>query len=56
MTLAELASLLPDISRSDRWRLVAEFLEEYRWEPADSRFQLLVAEPPGTGTRDGMSC
>jgi hypothetical protein len=49
MTLAELASLLPDISRSDRWRLVAEFLEEYRWEPADSRFQLLAAEPPGTG-------
>ncbi len=27
-------------------RYTAEFLEEYRWEPADT---LLVDEPPGTG-------
>ena len=49
MTLPELARLLSDASRSEWWRLVAEFLEEYRWEPMDSRHQLLDAEPPSTG-------
>ncbi len=49
MMLADLARLLPDASRSDRWRLVAEFLEEYRWEPIESRHELLAAEPLGTG-------
>ena len=48
MTLAELAGLLQAASRSDWWRLVAEFLEEYRWEPLDSRYQLLALEPPRT--------
>jgi len=48
MTLADLASLLPDASPSTRWRLVAEFLEEYRWEPTESRYRLLADEPPGT--------
>jgi hypothetical protein len=24
-----------------KWRLIAEFLEEYRWEPVDERFRLL---------------
>jgi hypothetical protein len=32
-----------------RWRLVAEFLEEYRHEPVPSRSDLLVAEPATTG-------
>ncbi len=49
MMLADLARLLPDASRSDRWRLVAEFLEEYRWEPIESRQELLAAEPLDTG-------
>lgn|SRR6266545_5767282 len=49
MMLADLARLLPDASRSDRWRLVAEFLEEYRWEPIESRHELLAAEPLDTG-------
>ncbi|HEU4399321.1 MAG TPA: hypothetical protein VFU54_15975, partial [Actinomycetota bacterium] len=49
MTLADLARLLPTASRPDRWRLVAEFLEEYRWEPTESRNELLVPEPPSTG-------
>jgi len=31
------------------WRLIAEFLEEYRWEPAETRLALLTEEPPGTG-------
>ncbi|MEV6524490.1 hypothetical protein AB0M43_21260 [Longispora sp. NPDC051575] len=34
---------------STRWRLVAEFLKEYRWEPQASRHQLLTEEPSGTG-------
>jgi len=49
MALADLARLVPTASHSDRWRLVAEFLEEYRWEPIESRYQLLAAEPPSTG-------
>jgi hypothetical protein len=28
---------------------VAEFLEEYRWEPPAVRLALLEREPPGTG-------
>jgi hypothetical protein len=34
---------------SRRWRLVAEFLEDYRWEPLEVRQALLDEEPPGTG-------
>jgi hypothetical protein len=48
MTLAVLARLLvtPD---SPRWRLIAEFLEEYRWEPEASRSNLLEDEPDPVG-------
>ena len=49
MTLVDLARLLQAASPSDCWRLVAEFLEEYRWEPVDRRHQLLSIEPPRTG-------
>jgi len=49
MALADLARLVPTASHSDRCRLVAEFLEEFRWEPIESRSQLLAAEPPSTG-------
>jgi hypothetical protein len=49
MTLARLGSLLAGADESLRWRLVAEFLEEYRWEPLDARPALLAAEPAGTG-------
>jgi hypothetical protein len=49
LTLARLAPLLRDADDSLRWRLVAEFLEEYRWEPDDVRPGLLAQEPPGTG-------
>jgi hypothetical protein len=34
---------------SRRWRLLAEFLEEYRWESVDTRLALLEAEPQATG-------
>jgi len=50
MSLADLAGHL---ARADddahRWRLVAEFLEEYRHEVAAARALLLAAEPAGTG-------
>ena len=32
-----------------RWKYVWEFLEEYRWEPADRRAQLVRDEPASTG-------
>jgi hypothetical protein len=50
MTLGDLARHL---SRAEdemlKWRLIAEFLEEYRWEPAGERFHLLAVEPGSTG-------
>jgi hypothetical protein len=49
MTLGDLGGLLKDADRSLRWRHLAEFLEEYRWEPVESRHRLLASEPPGTG-------
>lgn len=50
MSLATLAGHLAS-SNSDqvRWKLVWEFLEEYRWEPAESGVSLVVAEPAATG-------
>jgi hypothetical protein len=48
MTLVRLAGLLPSGDESRRWRLVAEFLEEYRWESVDSRSALLRDEPAST--------
>ena len=50
MTMVELAGHLsrqPD--EKVRWKHLWEFLEEYRWEPADQQAQLLQAEPPTTG-------
>jgi hypothetical protein len=47
--LVGLGSLLAGADDSLRWRLVAEFLEEYSWEPVDTRFTLLEDEPIGTG-------
>jgi len=49
LTLVGLGDLLAGRGGSDRWRLVAEFLEEYRWEPPVARFALLAEEPGGTG-------
>ena len=50
MTMVDLACHLsrhPD--EKIRWKHVWEFLEEYRWEPADQQTRLLVGEPPTTG-------
>lgn len=50
MTLLDLAGHLSRTGDDrHRWRLVAEFLEEYRHESAAERVALLVAEPSGTG-------
>ena len=50
MTLADLAGRLartPDVKV--RWKLVWEFLEEYRWEPDDVQTSLLSDEPVPVG-------
>lgn len=49
LTVARLADLIAAVEDSVRWRLMAEFLEEYRWEPPETRIGLLADEPAGTG-------
>ena len=50
MSLAELADRLVQTADGKvRWKLVWEFLEEYRWEPADVQPSLLRAEPTPVG-------
>lgn len=48
-TLDELAGWLAGADDGTRWRLIAEFLEEYRHEPAGTRTGLLAQEPRPTG-------
>ena len=50
MSLAELADRLAWTADGKvRWKLVWEFLEEYRWEPADIQPSLLQDEPTPVG-------
>jgi hypothetical protein len=49
LTAERLGALLVGSEETRRWRLVAEFLEEYRWEPVETRFALLESEPAATG-------
>ena len=50
MTMAGLAGHLARTADDrTRWKLVWEFLEEYRWEPADVQPSLLQDEPPTAG-------
>ncbi len=50
MTLAGLAVRLARTADvTVRWKLVWEFLEEYRWAPADAQLPLLSDEPAPTG-------
>lgn len=44
-----MGALLVGAEETRRWRLIAEFLEEYRWEPAGTRSALLDSEPAATG-------
>lgn len=49
MTLANLGGRLARVEDArTRWKLVWEFLEEYRWEPDDVQTSLLKDEPPPT--------
>ena len=49
MTLADLDGRLARVDDAKtRWKLVWEFLEEYRWEPDDVQPSLLYDEPPTT--------
>jgi hypothetical protein len=50
MTLAEVASRLAGTADDKlRWKLVWEFLEEYRWEPSGVQPSLLAEEPSPIG-------
>ncbi|MFD6663275.1 hypothetical protein ACFWDK_13005 [Micromonospora chalcea] len=49
LTVARLGALLVEADDSRRWRLIAEFLEEFRWEPRETRVGLLDEEPAPTG-------
>ena len=50
MTLADLGRRLARLDDTrTRWKLVWEFLEEYRWEADDVQPSLLQDEPPATG-------
>ncbi|MEH1128120.1 hypothetical protein [Micromonospora sp. CPCC 206061] len=42
LTLAQLSALLVGTDESRRWRLVAEFLEEFRWERPRTRGEMLA--------------
>jgi hypothetical protein len=49
-SIAVLAGWLADHPDEEtRWRLIAEFLEEYRHEPSSARVSLLSMEPPCIG-------
>jgi len=50
MTLAALAQhLMTTADDRDRWKLVWEFLEEYRWESGEVQVGLVEAEPAPVG-------
>jgi hypothetical protein len=50
MTVADLANRLTrTIDVEVRWKLVWEFLEEYRWEPDEVQLSLLKDEPTPVG-------
>jgi hypothetical protein len=54
MTLADLAGrLIRTAEDKVRWKLVWEFLEEYRWEPSDVQPSLLQQEPSSAGDERG---
>jgi hypothetical protein len=49
MQIADLAGFMVGRSDQERWRLVAEFLEEYRHENPVKQLTLLTKYPAGTG-------
>jgi len=49
LSINDVGALMRDATDSRRWRLVAEFLEDYGWEPLESRQALLQQEPDPVG-------
>jgi hypothetical protein len=49
LSIARLGGFMADADDSHRWRLVAEFLEDYRWEPPEVQATLLEEAPGPTG-------
>ena len=49
LSVSRLGDLMLGEDESGRWRLIAEFLEDYRWEAAATRSALLEDEPAPTG-------
>lgn len=49
LSIRHLAEVMAGADDRRRWRLVAEFLEDYRWEPPQTRAALLEGEPALTG-------
>lgn len=49
MPIARLGDLLATCAASERWLMIAEFLEEHRHEPRERRLELLQGEPEPTG-------
>ncbi len=49
MTVARLAELIGPADDTMRWRYIAEFLEEFSWEPPVDRLRLLDHAPRATG-------
>jgi hypothetical protein len=57
MTLSDLARQLTSVDVEKwRWKLVWEFLEEYRWEGADSQDDCSGRSLQSLVMNDGMSC
>jgi hypothetical protein len=55
LSVARLGVLMADADESRRWRLVAEFLEDYRWEPPDTRHACSQMRPRRPVTSTGTS-
>jgi hypothetical protein len=55
-TLTDLAGWLADAAEGERWRLVVEFLKEYRHELTADRWRLLADEPRRSVMNTGMCC
>jgi len=49
LSIAQLATLMRDSDFMLKWQYIAEFLEDYRWEPIETRNALVADEPDTTG-------
>jgi len=49
LSISQLSTLLRNSDFNARWQYIAEFLEDYRWEPIETRSALVEDEPDSTG-------